>query len=423
MRPYEDDRGRRDDDRQRPLDKDDRPAEDVTEIVEAADRERQEAVERRRREYLRWLRGDHERGEEPPVTPFLLIRYAGNDLGARPIPPGIPFWASPDIWVESSDPGGNPVAGEANFLHARVFNLGAFQAAPVQVDFYWADPSLGLGPGNMNLIGTEWVEIPSLTSVDVKCATPWVPTLVNNGHVCSMVNCSNWILDPIQKPFQPTLDRHVGQRNLHVVAGKAGMKIKFLLNVTNIFPFELRVLVLARFDRVELTDVDQDLTLAELGALAATFQVEERLSPLRLAAVMPRGSAAHRVAQRTLALSRRGRDAKPARFQRSDEAKGGSQVIAWWREGSGVIEQPRGGQHAGDLLALDDLFRASAGLLESSSVVIEEVDLKPYTFRRLEVEIEVPGDARPGEFFVTHLEESTGRITIGGYAVVVQITA
>src|SRR2546421_11043000 len=134
---------------ERPREEDSRSRKDVRGLLEEYDKVRQEEVARRRREYEAWLK-DQKGGDQPPVTPFLLIRYSTTDLGARPIPPGVPFWSSPDIWVESSDPAGNPVAGEPNFLHARIFNLGAFQAAPVQVDFYWANPALGLGPANMN---------------------------------------------------------------------------------------------------------------------------------------------------------------------------------------------------------------------------------------------------------------------------------
>src|SRR5689334_17868181 len=57
-------------------------------------------------------------------TPWLCIRYNLTDMGLRPIPANVPFWVSPDIWVESPDAFGNPVAGQENFVHARIFNHG-----------------------------------------------------------------------------------------------------------------------------------------------------------------------------------------------------------------------------------------------------------------------------------------------------------
>src|SRR5712691_1626995 len=107
-------------------------------------------------------------GEQRPKrrwTPWLLIPYSLSDFGLRPIPVGEQFWESPDIWIESNDPNGNAVAGEENFVHARIWNLGMALAAPVQVDFYWANPALGLDQTSWNKINKkdgkdrpEWVE-------------------------------------------------------------------------------------------------------------------------------------------------------------------------------------------------------------------------------------------------------------------------
>src|SRR4051812_30508452 len=86
--------------------------------------------------------GDDRKKPIPRWTPWLLIRYNDLDNGVgRPVPDKTVFWASPDIWVESSDPGGSPVVGEANFVHARIFNLGSAQSRPTRVDFYWMAPS------------------------------------------------------------------------------------------------------------------------------------------------------------------------------------------------------------------------------------------------------------------------------------------
>lgn len=202
-------------------------------------REKQEQA--RRRVWVDWVKQNDRRA---PYSPWLIIPSDLSDYGQRPLPPKTPFYASPFISVESPDPSGRPLAGAKNFLLAKVFNLGAASAAPTKVDFFWADPSVGLGPSDFTLIGTEWVEVQPLSSTVVKCKTPWIPTYLNNGHECVMVNCDNHILDPILAPFQPWSDRHVGQRNLAVLPAIAQ---KFFLwaplGLTNA-PAEIRVLAL-----------------------------------------------------------------------------------------------------------------------------------------------------------------------------------
>src|SRR5262245_14757119 len=82
-------------------------------------RERDEQARRNRETWRRYAQD-----ERHSWTPWLLTRYQLNDVGARPIPNGVPYYYSPDIWIESSDPLGNPVAGEPNFVHVNIFNLG-----------------------------------------------------------------------------------------------------------------------------------------------------------------------------------------------------------------------------------------------------------------------------------------------------------
>src|SRR5579875_3044908 len=213
-------------------------AKDVQQFDAALAQSYQQSVETFTRLFQRLSR---EGADRTRITPWLLIRYAPTDLGSRPIPTNQAFWESPDIWVETEDPLGNPVAGKPNYVHARLFNLGAFVSAPVKVDFYWGDPSIGLDAAHMHLIGSEYVEVPSLWSRDVRCNAPWVPVVENQGHECLMVNCSNWLADPIIDPFEPILDRHVGQRNVHVVQASAGMMLSEIIQLGNLLLADARV--------------------------------------------------------------------------------------------------------------------------------------------------------------------------------------
>jgi hypothetical protein len=85
-------------------------------------------------------------------TPWLLLQHAIEDLGARPVPASSAIHLSPAIRVEPGTTSGDAIAGQPNFVHALIFNLGSGTSEPTQVDFYWADPSLGLGPGNFTHI-------------------------------------------------------------------------------------------------------------------------------------------------------------------------------------------------------------------------------------------------------------------------------
>ncbi|MDE2370795.1 MAG: hypothetical protein KGN16_17635 [Burkholderiales bacterium] len=163
--------------------------------------------------------------------PFLFLRAFPGDTGTRPV--AGPFWESPDIFiVPGVDPalapavpaqfGDTALAHQPNTLYAHVWNLGQSAAAEVVVEFYWVDPSLGVGPANAHLIAQTMVSLGSRGSARahavVKCPVAWVPDFLNGGHECLLVRVWDNSSD---LPGAPMLDarvnRHVGQRNIHVV--------------------------------------------------------------------------------------------------------------------------------------------------------------------------------------------------------------
>ena len=164
--------------------------------------------------------------------PFLFMRANAGDLGARPVVG--PFWESPDILLlADTDPavappippqlGQTAQAGKPTTLYAHVWNFGIAQAPNVVVEFYWCDPALGINATGAHLVGVTVVALGARGSgrshAVVKCPTPWVPTFVNGGHECLLVRVwdetSDGLGDP---PWDASLNRHVGQRNIHVVA-------------------------------------------------------------------------------------------------------------------------------------------------------------------------------------------------------------
>lgn len=168
-----------------------------------------------------WLNWQKENIGRAPYSAWLVVPCNLADHGMRPLPATTPCYLSPFIGVLSPDPSGQPLTGSPNQIFARVFNLGAATSAPTRVEFYWADPSVGLGAADAHLVGTETVEIPPMSSEVVTCSTPWIPSYLNGGHECVFVSADNHVLDPLLLPFQPWADRHVGQRNLAVLPAVA----------------------------------------------------------------------------------------------------------------------------------------------------------------------------------------------------------
>lgn len=194
--------------------------------------------------------------------PFLVVRSAAGDAGARPFA-GV-FWESPDIFVlpgvdASAAPlvpptfGGIAKAGVPNTLYAHLWNLGKAPAFRVRVEFYWFNPSLGISQADANFIGAtsvdlgnrftrsaSWTEarsagVPYVTMGShaiVRCPTSWVPEFVNNGHECLVVRVSEPMLDAVSPDqFSATSDRHVAQRNIAVVTSSSPANVDLTLDL------------------------------------------------------------------------------------------------------------------------------------------------------------------------------------------------
>jgi hypothetical protein len=169
--------------------------------------------------------------------PYLFMRANAGDLGARPVVG--PFWESPDVLLlAGAEPavappvppqlGDTALAGQPNTIYAHVWNFGLSAAPNVVVEFYWCDPSLGIGAGGAHLIGHTWLSLGARGSgrahAVAKCPTPWVPTFINGGHECLLVRVWDETSDGLgSPPWDAALNRHIAQRNIHVVAAGNGM--------------------------------------------------------------------------------------------------------------------------------------------------------------------------------------------------------
>ena len=186
-------------------------------------------------------RRDH--GDKTRYTPFIVLRHGAGDTGARPLAPGTNFWNSPDVFVVSSAGANVPVAGEPNRMFARVNNWGIKDAAGVIVRYWWCNPSLAITELNAHLIGTAQAFVPSNYSVVVECPTPWIPIIENGGHECVFAEAWVPFFDPIAAPLDPVSDRHVCQRNLHVIEVAQGAPFSFDMEVANLVGMQARVTI------------------------------------------------------------------------------------------------------------------------------------------------------------------------------------
>jgi hypothetical protein len=163
--------------------------------------------------------------------PYLFIRANAGDDGTRPV--AGPFWESPDVLImagvgPSSAPPVPPtlgqvaLAGEPNTLYAHVWNFGQSSAPQTVVESYWCNPSLGISETSAHLIAQTVVSLGARGSGEchalVKCPEAWTPQYLNGGHECLLVRAWDYTSDSLgTPPWDARLNRHVGQRNIHVI--------------------------------------------------------------------------------------------------------------------------------------------------------------------------------------------------------------
>ncbi len=140
------------------------------------------------------------------------------------------WWNSPDLWVvPGNDPDGSPgqpIAGQAAYLWGRVRNNGSTPANSAQVNFYWSNPATGVLRSNSTLIGSSFVDLDPGETQEVLCLTPWVPTIVNDGHECivaEVIHAADPLPSPLPDAFDPPAYLQIAQRNLSVLSMKKSM--------------------------------------------------------------------------------------------------------------------------------------------------------------------------------------------------------
>src|SRR5579884_215628 len=185
-------------------------------------------------------------GDGPHYSAWLVIRYQAGDTGGRPLPPGTVFWESPDVWTQGSQGTNQPVVGEATQVFTRITNLGMQDATGITVKYWWANPSIAISEATATLIATDTVTVPAGNSLVFQSPVDWVPVNQNNGHECLLVEAYDPLFDPLTDPMHPRNDRHVGQKNEHVITLQAGQNFKFEMDSANFTAAQQNVFVEAR---------------------------------------------------------------------------------------------------------------------------------------------------------------------------------
>lgn len=154
----------------------------------------------------------------------LFVKDSNPDTSFQYSP--VPFWVSPDIWVDSDldgNPDPSPIANQVNHVYARVRNKGTVTISNTEIRFYWADPSGGIPPSAWNLIGS--VTIPTIAANTDVVAGPvsWIPQAAPE-HQCLLViaNGGDSVTadvepDPIVYSFNVRWENCIGMRNVFVI--------------------------------------------------------------------------------------------------------------------------------------------------------------------------------------------------------------
>ena len=213
-----------------------RPSGDLDPNWQPSDRVRGEAEE-----FIKGFGREH-RPRREDVLPYLLIRaYSPGDRGVRPTWPPRPCWESPDLLLIDAAYTGpftparlvaSPTAGRSYRVFVRVWNLGLFPAIGVHVRAWFVNPGFfGGDPSNPayapQLIGGAMVHLEDRTRPGavqvVELDRTWDIPAALTGHECLMASVS-CPADQWSGALDANHDRHVGQRNLNILAGPMSAK-------------------------------------------------------------------------------------------------------------------------------------------------------------------------------------------------------
>ncbi|WP_426303133.1 hypothetical protein [Arthrobacter sp. R-11] len=172
----------------------------------------------------------------------MIRAYSPGDRAIRPTWPSIPCWESPDILlIDAAYTGpfspaqlvGNPSAGRRYRAFIRVWNLGLFAAIGVHVRAWFVNPGFFGGDPTNPAYQPQPIGMAVVPQLDdrtkpgamqvVELDRTWDIPATLKGHECLMATAS-CPLDEWSGALDANHDRHVGQRNLTILAGTDNAK-------------------------------------------------------------------------------------------------------------------------------------------------------------------------------------------------------
>jgi hypothetical protein len=252
-----------------------------------------------------------------------------------------------------------PVAGEATQVFARVTNLGLSDAIGATIQWFWANPSMGINPATVHPIGTLTGQtIPAQNSLIFQSPTDWTPIVENNGHECLIAQAFVPVFDPLTNPDDPVDDRHVGQKNEQLITLAQGQSFHFIVEAHNTARAAEQVVLEVRRGVIPL---NLQARFGRPGLLPAQLLDPTVLLPFSLSA----GTAAANVVQ-------------PA------------------------------------------ATRAATNCLGPALAAITQ-QLKPGEVHKVSLSGQLPPTAMPGEIHVIRISQRVGQVVVGGYTLYVTL--
>jgi hypothetical protein len=133
-------------------------------------------------------------------------------------------WLTPDIWVvPGTNPlatPGPPLAGQPNYVWARIRHREGIAVSGARVNFYVSPPHTYPRPSTAKSIGAAYVNTAQGEVREVLCLTTWTPPLLVDGHCCLIATVSHAsapLLYPGADDFHVRNDPQVAQRNVDPV--------------------------------------------------------------------------------------------------------------------------------------------------------------------------------------------------------------
>lgn len=216
---------------------------------------------------------DREEQGRPPrdfvPSSFLYIRSCDGDDGRRPV--ACPaFWVTSDLRVAPTANLGVPThdlrAGVTYRFTAIVRNRGDLPVPSAKVEFYLANPTLGFNTLAATKLGVATARVQAYGAAEA-AVDYMIPPAVS-GHRCLFARVFSF--SPLDLPLSdlaldPTVDRHVAQLNLNIVASASTFALDWIhrrnaadrLEIVPMTAQELRPLRFEALTALNLVDGDR----------------------------------------------------------------------------------------------------------------------------------------------------------------------